>query len=928
MNAERQSARKRIPLATYRLQFNRDFRFDQAHEIVDYLHNLGITDLYASPLFKTSIESTHGYDVCDPGHLNPNLGTQEQFQLLCDKIRSLGMGLLLDVVPNHMRADTSNAWWADVLAKGRRSEFASYFDIEWEPPQQYLKNKVLLPVLEDDLTVVLPAGKLQLVLEANGFEIAYYDKRFPVSVESHASLLSQLRSLSKESQQELQSLTDVIPTDFYRARLELSRLHSTHQSIRVAVSSLLEQYNSKTQSARARLEALIHEQHYHLAYWRTGRTEINYRRFFEVSELVCINVQHEHVFERTHQFLSCLINEGKVTGLRVDHPDGLWNPEQYFKRLASLSNANNYIVVEKILSGDEPLPEDWPVDGTTGYEFLNVLNGLFVDKKHEAKASQTYRDFIGAELDYDATVYQSKKQMLATAFQSEVNALTRRLTEIAKSTATDLTSESLRKAVVEMVTCFPVYRTYVSEERQEPTERETTYISQAFEQAQCRNPEINVDALMFLKDILHLRESAAEPIVAKQVQDFVMKFQELTGPVMAKGLEDTCFYRFNRLTSSNEVGGDPGTFGTTVAEFHQFNTHRAAHWPHSLSATATHDTKRGEDVRARINVLSEVPSEWEQAVTKWRELNASFKEDVNGTSAPDANDEYLLYQTLVGAWPTEPIENEKLRGLQERISEYMLKAVREAKLHTTWTEQNHAYETAVSVFIGRVLGNRGFLNAFLPFQRRIAFFGTFNSLSQTVLKIAAPGVPDFYQGTEFVDLTLVDPDNRRPVDFGSRQEVHQRLQQRITSTGSRQLSTELLQGGDIRALKMYVIQAALKCRRESIDVFQEGAYVPLKPTGNKPGYICAFARENKTKQIIAIAPRLVAQLTKGEEGAPIGAHIWSDTVITVPGIQPGQKYRNVFTDETIVAQQTDDGAALSVCDVFVTFPVALLEKLS
>jgi (1->4)-alpha-D-glucan 1-alpha-D-glucosylmutase len=780
---------KRVPTATYRLQFNREFTFAQAQEILDYLRDLGITDCYASPPFRAGAESTHGYDICCFEELNPSLGGLDGFRQFAAAARERGLGLLLDMVPNHMGSALTNPWWLDVLKHGPQSQYAQFFDIDWDPPTPGLRNKVLLPVLEDHYWQVLKSGKLRVAEENGEFVIAYHDHRFPIAPESKASL---------------------------------KHLHQ-----------------------------LLEEQHYRLAYWRIGPHEVNYRRFFDVTELVSLRMEQPEVFEATHKLLFQLIEEGFVTGLRIDHPDGLGNPKEYFERLQKRGPI--YVVAEKILTADEPLPNDWPVDGTTGYDFLNRLNGIFVDQRNESAMTKIYQEVTGCTEDFQSVAYASKKKVLAASFQSEINALAHRLKKLARGR--DFTLQDLRAAITETAVAFPVYRTYATES----DDPDSQYVPAAVD-----NP-----ALEFVRDVLLLKTPERE---------WVMKFQQLTGPVMAKGLEDTAFYNYNRLLSLNEVGGSPEKFGVTLDEFHRYNIEKQKRWPNSLLATATHDTKRGEDLRARLNVLSEMPNEWRAVVSKW----------LQPLAAPTPNDQYLLYQTLVGAW------NGPEDGFADRICGFMTKAMREAKSHTNWTDPNAEYEQATLDFVRRLLApDNPWWKDFEAFQSRVAFFGRYNSLSQLLLKMTCPGVSDFYQGTELWDFNLVDPDNRRPVDYKVRRSLLARLKENSAEES-----------------KLFVIWRTLHFRNANCELFERGEYVPINATSE---HLCAFARYWKGRRVIVAAPRLIYGLCGGQLVAPLGP-VWGDVALQTEI----KNFENVFTGERVTTNR--------VADILKTFPIALLAQ--
>jgi len=881
-----------IPAATYRLQFNAKFNFKDALDLVDYLRDLGISDCYASPVFAARSQSTHGYDVCNFHKMNPELGNANQFQEFARSLQHAEMGLLLDIVPNHMAADCANDWWCDVLEKGRESKYAHWFDINWDPPEPELKGKVLLPVLEDECEKLVENGKIQLVFENDAFSIKYHDRRFPLS-----------------------------PT---------SRLAVKQQVSKYGIPKVLQRYNGHIDvTAPSALQHLLETQNYRLGFWRLASEKLNYRRFFDVTELVCLRMEEPEVFKAAHTLVFSLIKAGKVTGLRVDHPDGLWNPRQYFERLqegvrklvgnghaAGAEKRNLFCVVaEKILTGDEPLPEDWPVHGTTGYDFLNRLNGLFVDVEAEQDFQRLYTAFTGESEDFARAVLAGKRKILTTSLKSEVNQLARRLERLKEGQ--DFSFEEIREAVREVIVHFPVYRSYITEQSDRPAATEAAHINRAIAETLATHHGINGEVLRLLRSILLLRHPKAH---TPRFRDFVMRFQQLTGPATAKGLEDTAFYNYNRLISLNEVGGDPGTFGISVEKFHEHNTHIAKNWPNTLLATATHDTKRGEDARARINVLSEFPSEWREALQRCSKLNADRKTDVDGQAAPSTNDEYLFYQTLIGAWPAQ-CSYPAVEELRDRMLAHMTKALREAKAHTNWLEPNAAYEEVVRKFVSATLDanlSSIFLNDFETFQKRIAFFGYWNSLSQVLLKLTSPGIPDLYQGCELWDFSLVDPDNRRPVDFDLRKQILQQVRSEVSDRIA--LIRKLLAQPETGAVKIYLLWRALTFRQAHRDLFQAGDYLPLQATGNKAEHVVAFARRFKNKFVIAVAPRLVAKLCNKEPTLPIGEAIWSDTALSLASVIRANRFQNILTGEAISVSNKQ----LPLSSVLVNFPVALL----
>jgi (1->4)-alpha-D-glucan 1-alpha-D-glucosylmutase len=861
-NPERR-AFTRIPGATYRLQFNASFTLQQARELVDYLEALGITDIYASPLFTAGPGSTHGYDTCSHSEIGSCLGGEAAFDALAAELRRRGMGLLLDIVPNHMGACSANAWWWDVLKHGRASSFARYFDIDWERGH----GRVLLPVLGKRLPEVIRAGELKLVPpdQARGeWRLAYFDNLFPLAP-----------GTAPETWGELSPETWL---------------------------------------------ALLDAQHYRLAYWRVGPHEINYRRFFDVTGLVALRMEDETIFEATHDKLFALLSDGKVTGLRVDHPDGLRDPRGYFERLQNAAQrlARNrskelYIVAEKILCREEELPREWRVAGTTGYDFLVQVNSLFVARDNVAAMTDVYRAFTGIHQPFPQLAYESRKRVLELSFAAEVDALAEKLHVIAETTLAgrDVTAREWRAAVIELIANFDVYRTYVTAEATACSAQDAAVLRHAVDRAIQRNPSL-APAIEFLHSVLSL-EAAVPAAEQPAAREFVLRFQQLSGPAAAKGIEDTAFYNDFRLVSLNEVGGEPEQFGISIEQFHENMERRAATWPHSLLATATHDTKRGEDTRARINVLSEMPEEWREHVFRWRDLNSAHKTLVSGTPAPDGNDEYLFYQTIVGACPPELLRDAPasaaLESFRERVAAYMLKAIKEAKRHTSWTEPNEAYEQATQRFVERVLSaeNSSFFGSFVPLARRVALVGAIHSLSQTLIKLTAPGVPDFYQGSELEDFSLVDPDNRRPVDFNHGREC------------LRSLSTSPIpeiRSDNLGPAKLWLIHRVLQFRREHRDLVDFGTYRPLALSHE---HIVAFLRQHQGGACLVLAPRLFQSVLKGPLAWPPKNIGWGDDILSLPA-SAATEWRNVLTDEVVRSSES------SIADLLSRFPVALLHK--
>jgi (1->4)-alpha-D-glucan 1-alpha-D-glucosylmutase len=990
--------RGRTPLATYRLQFNRDFPFAAARDLVPYLHELGVTDCYSSPVLRARPGSTHGYDICDHSQVNPELGGDTELDTLAEVLRQHSMGLILDIVPNHMGIGPFNPWWMDVLENGPSSIYAGHFDIDWHPVNPDLENKVLLPVLGDQYGTVLETGQFRLSYEDGAFFLHYYETKLPVAPASYRSLLAhQLEPLTKAlgtehaHVQELRSIltavsylpprTELPPEKMEERNREkeiikrrIAALAAVSPEVRAAIAAAVDAFNGKAGSARSfdLMDELIDAQAYRPAYWRVAADEINYRRFFDVNELAAIRVERPQVFQATHQIVLRLLAEGKAHGLRIDHPDGLWNPARYFRRLqedyvrhraraylveqraseklqhavavqlqALLEKEPSqwpswplYVVAEKILGETEPLPHDWVVSGTTGYDFLNAAGGLFVDRGQRELFDAVYRRFTGLNLDFPRLVNSCQKMIMLVSMASELNALSHQLDRISERNRKyrDFTLNSLTFAIREIVAALAIYRTYITGP-QTVSERDRKFVEDAVEQAKAQNPRTAEAIFDFVRDTVLLRNLGDfHEEDRPKIIDWVMKFQQVTGPVLAKGMEDTAFYVYNRLVSLNEVGGHPVQFGTSVEEFHQQNGERLRQWPHSMLASSSHDTKRSEDVRARISVLSEVPEEWEAALGRWGALNAPKKSLVEDAPAPDRNDEYLLYQTLVGTWPTGADEPVDFPCFRERIVTYMQKAIKEAKVHSSWVNPNEEYDAAVRDFVSRLLPDDpadAFLMDLRPLLRKATFYGYFNSLSELLLKLTCPGVTDIYQGCELWSFTLVDPDNRRPVDYKRRRQLLAGLQARVAELGDdlTRLARALVEHVEDGRIKLYVTHRGLNYRRSHGPLFLGGSYEPLAAIGDKQEHVCSFLRALEGEAVVAVVPRLVLRLTGGIERAPLGAEVWGDTWLLLPAPEEGRAYRNLYTGEVLKVGERDGQAGLPLAEVLGCFPVALLERL-
>ncbi len=944
----------RIPGATYRFQFNREFRFADAGALVPYLHRLGITELYASPIIKARSGSLHCYDVTDPSQINPELGSEEEFRSLTQELKRHGMGLLLDIVPNHMAASSENPWWMDVLENGQSSLYASTFDIEWGCDPDASKNKIFLPILGDRLGRVLEDQGLSLVLDPSGLLLRYHHAKLPLDPRSYEHFLThRLQSWQEASGvehppvQELVTLIDSVKRLPARTETDLEKMQERQTGKEKIKQQLWALYNSNSEikefvdqnlkicnGTKGQVKSfiflgqLLARQAYQLDDWRLAAGEINYRRFFDINDLAAVRVEVPEVFERTHGLVSRLVQRGEITGLRIDHVDGLHDPLEYLCGLQNhvggdpSANPHLYVVVEKILAEGEALPGEWPVFGTTGYDFLNSVNGVFVDEKGLKELKTIYGKFTGMKSKFEDVVYQQKKKIIERLFKAEVRSLAKLLDSLSVQDRSEppFDFHELRQALEEVTACLPVYRTYIRSH--EVSTRDRFYLEEALKEARRRNATLGAAVFNFLTRVFLFESLGSTDCRFKEESlRFVMKWQQLSGPAMAKGFEDTALYLYNRLISLNDVGGNPSGAKSSVNGFHAANQGRLNHWPHTLNGTSTHDTKRGEDHRARIDVLSELPRVWEQRVREWSQWNRFKKCEMKGNLVPDSNEEFFLYQTLIGAWP---FSNEEIPAFKQRVKAYFVKAAREAKVHTSWIDPDEAHENALVSFVDGVLENAAsnkFLADFLEFQQKIAFYGAMNSLGQGLLKILSPGVPDFYQGTELWDLSLVDPDNRRPVDFSTRIKFLDELKGREHG-GPEGFEQELLANWWDGRIKLYLLSEALEFRRTHGELFLKGNYIPLKATGKRNENICAFARREKDLWVLVVVPRLSTRLVSPGE-FPLGSKVWGRSHLVLPEQAPCH-WKNVLSGKTLKATQAAGKRVLPLHQVLHHFPVALL----
>jgi (1->4)-alpha-D-glucan 1-alpha-D-glucosylmutase len=953
-------SRFRPPLSTYRLQFNAGFTFEAAGAIVDYLHALGISHCYASSYFTAVPGSTHGYDVADPTRLNPEIGDEETYGAWVKALKSRNMGHIVDVVPNHMGiAKSANPWWQDVLENGASSRHATVFDIDWTPLKPELEHKVLLPVLGDTYGAVLERQEITLEYESGAFRARYYDNVFPIAPGTYDRILglgkqALLKDIGDDSEEGIEFLSILTAIRHLPGRLaqddeRMAERDREKEVVKRRLTALtarcprvldhIERAVSALNGVKGTphsfdgLDELLSAQPYRLAYWRVAAEEINYRRFFDINELAAIRMEDPSVFEKVHAYVFDLLKRGCLDGLRIDHVDGLFDPGDYLQRLQARAREvrpdtdGAYLVVEKILGEEEELP-DWPVAGTTGYDFLVKVNGLFVDRGNERALNEVYERFSRLRVPFREIAYRGKQLVLRVSMASELNVLAHRLNTFSERNRhyRDFTLNSLTQAMREIIACFPVYRTYVNEREPDVSQQDRQAIERAVREAKRRNQNRPGAVYDFVRDLLLKKTDYVPESERDEHMRFVGKFQQVTSPVTAKGIEDTALYIYNRLVSLNEVGGEPDHFGVAPARLHAWLARRAERWPHGLSATSTHDTKRSEDVRARLDVLSELPGAWKQATSRWARLNRRGRSVIDEQPYPSRNEEYLLYQTLLGTWPLQPMTPAQEREYRDRIAAYMQKAMREAKVYTSWINPSEIHESAMTTFVEAVLApdNRAFRQDFLAFHRRVARCGMYNSLSQLAIKIGAPGVPDFYQGTELWDFSLVDPDNRRPVDYARRRALLHELDAACERDGRAAVAARLLAPQDDE-LKLFATMTMLRFRKDEQELFDEGGYEAIDAEGARAEHVFAFARTRGQRRVVIAVPRLVATLAPDADVPPLGERIWGDTTLPVHGAGGGApyRYRNVITGRCVPAM-AGGTASLRAADVFEQFPIAML----
>ncbi len=915
-----------IPNTTYRVQLNKDFTFQNLIKILPYLKELGIDTIYTSPFFKAIPGSMHGYNIIDSNCINPEIGTEKDFQEYLIALKKNNLEQIIDIVPNHMGVlGAENKWWLDILENGPASIYTNYFDIDWNPFNPNIRNKILLPILGEHYGRVIDNKEIQLSLTETGFHASYYSNKLPLAPDTYPLILehriSKLKEkISSEKFNEYQEIISIFKKLAKRIKLSKTRIITRNKSkelgkerliellnkskvIREFIEENLNELNGKLGNPKSfnSLNKILDAQSYRLCHWKVAVEEINYRRFFDINELAAIRVEDKEVFENYHKLAFSLIEEGQVKGLRIDHPDGLYYPEKYFKDLQKSLAKPIYLIIEKILEKDEVLNPKWEVNGTVGYDFLNSLNDIFVQEKNKAAFNALYEDFLGYDMDFEELLYQKKKSFAFFNMAAEINALGNKLDSISELSRyyRDFTRNNLTLAIGEIIACFPVYRSYISPTDTSVNAKDQEYIKSSIQKAKSKASHLNPDIFTFLENVLLLKLKDILHKEEKLYRDFLLRFQQLTGPVMAKGLEDTSMYVYNKLISLNEVGGDPNSFGLSLKEFHKQNLARHRDWPYSMLTSSTHDTKRSEDLRARINVLSEIPEEWKEKVTLWTKLNKKHKSVINNVLEPRWNTEYFIYQTLIGVWSENSTE------FQQRVWNYILKAIREAKLYTNWLNPNAEYEEAVQKFLMGILNDQEFLNSFLDFQEQISNFGKLNSISALVSKIGSPGVVDTYQGNEIWDYSLVDPDNRRTVDYEFRSELLEKIDKSLTQEN----------------LKLFILSSGLNFRTRNKKLFLDGEYIPLEVEGGRKNNIIAFLRKHNDQIAIILATRFFSEL-KSEISDILNCGIdWQGTQLILPKLLNNSLVKNIFTNESF---KISNDSKLPVSEILKQLNVAIL----
>lgn len=883
-----------IPSAAYRLQFNASFTFADLDGLYPYLDSLGITAIYASPILQASKGSQHNYDVNNPDKINEEIGTEKELADLTIELRKRGMGWIQDIVPNHMNFDSNNVWLKDVFERGINSSYAGYFDIDWEHP--FSPGKLMVPLLGEPLQDILRDGKLQLLFKEDGFHIGYFDNHFPCSPESYDLILSAIdpgikNELAIISANTLR-LRDHNISDWTEAKAALTTALFNHESV---ITEALERINSDSSF----MQSLLREQHIVLTYHELSNTQINYRRFFAVNSLICLRMEEQQVFDDYHRYIHSLYEKGYITGLRIDHVDGLKDPKQYVDRLRALFGPEVYIIVEKILDIKEDLPE-MDIQGTSGYEFLSYVNQVVTDSKGSERLLQLYNELAPDFSDYEAIVFEKKFNFLGRYFNGEWDNLMRLLLSLDIIGDEEIRTGRLKNALGALMAAFPVYRVYT--DRLPLTEHDERVFGEAFEKAYARKPDLKYE----LDALREITRDHPDDVVRANRLVFIRRMMQYTGPLAAKGVEDTTFFLYNPLISHNEVGDQPCVLGIPVREFHEKMIKRQSKNPLSLNCTSTHDTKRGEDNRMRINIISELADEWSKLVNYWQEINEPFRKQLQDVKAPIVNDEYYLYQTLVGGFP-ETLNRDDDHFI-ERTKTFFIKVLRESKLMSDYITPNQDYEAASMAFIDHLLDpSHQYLPSILPFLKKIIRYANTYVMLQTILKSTAPGIPEVYRGCELWDLSYVDPDNRRPVDFIKRKLLLDELNRIEYEEGVDKALEFAVNHYDIGAEKMFVTKEILNLRREDNELFLRGEYIPLYPEPGGERHVIAYLRHLGEKWLLVVLPLGIV----ANQGKPLTLQLPDNVPLS---------WTNIFTDETLSNRR------IEVSDLLHKFPVAVLKN--
>jgi (1->4)-alpha-D-glucan 1-alpha-D-glucosylmutase len=887
------------PVSTYRLQFNKDFTLKDAESILPYLYKTGIKTIYASPVFEASKGSLHGYDVTNPLKVNPEIGTDEELEALTKKVHDYGMGWIQDIVPNHMAFSVENPWIYDVLEKGRESEYYTYFDILDNHPDENLQNRLMLPFFGKPLEDLLESNELSVVIRDDGIKLKYFETEYPLSVPAYFRLLQPVNDESVPEKVGLFLQDGKHNFDEWKEKLFNGIGES--DDIRTYLNRVISEVNHDMEKMRQ----VIDDLYYYPSFWRDTETKINYRRFFTINSLICLNIQHDYVFKSCHAMIARWIDRKMIDGLRVDHIDGLFNPSEYLERLRKLAGEDLVIYVEKILERDEYLPGNWPIEGSTGYDFLGMVNNLLTKSDNGPVFHSYYNDWIKKPADFENIFYNKSRFILYNRLSGELDNLTMEWNSLPHAQQVNLEQKQIREAIGEYLVCCPVYKIYHAPSIFSEPEKEM--VEMIGKEAIKQNPK-NEKAIQMLVDLfLPAAPHTGNDLV--RVDAFFRRCMQFTGPLMAKGIEDTAFYSYNPFIVHNEVGDSPGYFGISTSTFHHLMAERQKNQHYTMNATSTHDIKRGEDARARLNTLSDIPVRWMEVTSEWRNVNRKFKEKINGREIPSANDEYLIYQALCAHLPMDATIDSKFK---KRLQEYIVKALREGKVNSSWSDPDEEYENVTVRFAGKILEKESeFYQSYLSFMLEVIPHGIMNSITQLILKNTVPGVPDNYQGSETWNLSFVDPDNRRAVDYLDLAAGLAEVSEEYDTNASR-LAKRLFNDPLNGKLKIWMNWVTLQERMRHPDLFLKGSYIPLKVTGRFHKHVMAFYRNWMDQHLVVIVPLNTAGLTDEV--------LWEETIIGLPE-NTSYQLQDVFTKNRIKT-----GGSLKVDEIFKPLPFALLKS--